>query len=75
MARNSTGNLTVQGSPTASITTANFFNESDKRASIACVLCRKRKLRCDQAEPCRQCERRGLRCEYALTQSQSQRVD
>ncbi|CEH13689.1 hypothetical protein CBOM_01591 [Ceraceosorus bombacis] len=76
MARNSTGDLTFQGSPTASITTtANFFNESDKRASIACVLCRKRKLRCDQAEPCRQCERRGLRCEYALTQSQSQRVD
>ncbi|KAJ7458497.1 hypothetical protein FB451DRAFT_1273284 [Mycena latifolia] len=40
-----------------------------RRVSLACVLCRKRKIKCSRSDespydPCQRCKRRGLVCEY-----------
>ncbi|KAL4759446.1 uncharacterized protein BDW70DRAFT_169420 [Aspergillus foveolatus] len=35
-----------------------------RRPAVACTECRRRKIRCDQATPCRHCEKAALRCIY-----------
>lgn len=35
-----------------------------RRPAVACTECRRRKIRCDQAIPCRHCEKVALRCVY-----------
>ncbi|EAW16800.1 C6 zinc finger domain protein [Aspergillus fischeri NRRL 181] len=35
-----------------------------RRPAVACTECRRRKIRCDQAIPCRHCEKAALRCIY-----------
>ncbi|KAL4994339.1 hypothetical protein BDV10DRAFT_197623 [Aspergillus recurvatus] len=35
-----------------------------RRPAVACTECRRRKIRCDQATPCRHCEKAALQCIY-----------
>lgn len=34
-----------------------------KNVTIACVLCRKRHIKCDDGQPCNNCERKRVTCE------------
>lgn len=37
-----------------------------KRALVACEICRRRKIKCDNAKPsCKSCQNSGLQCTYA----------
>lgn len=48
-------------------------SKEGKRATLACLFCRARKLKCDQLQPCLHCSRRQRTCEYEATLSQAMR--
>ncbi|KAA8913436.1 hypothetical protein TRICI_003196 [Trichomonascus ciferrii] len=47
---------------------------SPKQARLACLSCRKKHLRCDETNPCKNCTDRGIECTYVESKRGGSRV-
>ncbi|KAF8737045.1 hypothetical protein AX14_013576 [Amanita brunnescens Koide BX004] len=49
---------------TAGDTNAEIIPRTPRRTPMACVFCRRRKLKCDGRSTCANCDRRSVACVY-----------